>query len=85
MKISIKLVENKNEFIANCPELDINSYGSSRSDAVRRLISVLKFYIETARELGLEVEQLDKIVIDGEKDYGLIDNNGFLEKNDSIN
>jgi hypothetical protein len=37
MKISVKLIEHENEFIANCPELDINCYGGNRNDAIRRI------------------------------------------------
>jgi len=67
VKIHIKIVEAENEYIANCPELDVNCYGSSRSDAVRRLVSVLQFYVDAAQEMGLDVERLDTVMIDGEK------------------
>ncbi|HOO72213.1 MAG TPA: hypothetical protein PK926_10665 [Spirochaetota bacterium] len=67
MKISIKLIENNNEIIANCPELDINCYGSNKDEAIRRIGSVINFYINSAKELGLDVENLSEIVIDGEK------------------
>ena len=67
MKIHIKIVELENEFIANCPELDVNCYGASRSEAVRRLVSVLQFYVDSAQELGLDVDRLDTVLVDGEK------------------
>ncbi len=67
MKINIKIVKTENEFIANCPELDVNCYGPSRNDAVRRIVSVLQFYVEAAQEMGLDVERLDSVMIDGDK------------------
>ena len=67
MNISIKLIENGNEYIANCPELDINCYGSDKDEAIRRIGSVINFYINSAKELGLDVENLNEISIDGEK------------------
>ncbi len=66
MKLSIKLVELDTEFIANCPELDVNCYGSDRDEAIRRLKNVLQFYIDSAQELGLEVEQFEGFYINGE-------------------
>ncbi len=67
MKISVKLIQNENEIIANCPELDINCYGSDKDEAIRRIGSVINFYINSAKELGLDVENLNEISIDGEK------------------
>jgi predicted RNase H-like HicB family nuclease len=67
VKIHIKIVELEKEFIANCPELDVNCYGASRSEAVRRLVSVLQFYVDSAQELGLDVDRLDTVLVDGEK------------------
>lgn len=67
VKIHIKIVEMEKEFIANCPELDVNCYGASRSEAVRRLVSVLQFYVDSAQELGLDVDRLDTVLVDGEK------------------
>ena len=66
MKLSIKLVELEREFIAHCPELDINCYGFNRKEAVRRLKNVLRFYIDSAQEFGLDVEGIDTIAIEGE-------------------
>jgi phosphotransferase system HPr-like phosphotransfer protein len=67
MKISVKLIQSNDEIIANCPELDINCYGSDRNEAIRRIGSVIHFYINSAKELGLDVENLREIEIDGEK------------------
>ncbi len=66
MRISIKLTEKENEYIANCPELDINCYGNNRKQAVRRIQQVIEFYVQSAKELGLDVEQFNEVAVDGE-------------------
>ena len=66
MKLSIRLIHNKHEIIANCPELDINCYGADRDEAVRRIKKVINFYVDSAKELGLNVETLREISIEGE-------------------
>lgn len=66
MKIHVRIIESEKEIIANCPELDVNCYGNSKDEAVRRLVNVLQFYIDAASELGLDVEQLETVMIDGE-------------------
>ncbi|MCP4131894.1 MAG: hypothetical protein GY754_13015 [bacterium] len=68
MKISISLIKKENEFIANCPELDINCYGANKNEAIRRIKSVIHFYIDSAKELGLNVDSLDEITVEGHKD-----------------
>lgn len=73
MKLSIKLIHNHKEIIANCPELDINCYGSDKEEAIRRIKNVITFYVNSAKELGLDVESLDEISVDGEKDQSLVD------------
>ena len=55
MKLSAELIKSEKEFVARCPELDINCYGSNKNEAIRRLKSVIQFYIDSAKELGLEV------------------------------
>lgn len=67
MKLNVKLVATENEFIASCPELDVNCYGQNKDEAIRRLKNVLQFYIDSAQELGLDVEYLEELSIDGEK------------------
>jgi predicted RNase H-like HicB family nuclease len=84
MKISVKLIENENEIIANCPELDINCYGSSKKEAVRRIKSVIHFYIESARELGLDVENLKEIAVEGDRKVNL-EEATFSSSTDIIN
>ena len=70
VKIYIKVIELDNEFIANCPELDVNCYGSTRNEAIRRLVSVLRFYVDSAQEMGLDVERLDTVLVEGDKNAG---------------
>jgi predicted RNase H-like HicB family nuclease len=67
MKLSVRLIHNRDEFIANCPELDINCYGSDREEAIRRIKKVINFYVDSAKELGLDVESLTEISVEGEK------------------
>lgn len=67
MNISIKLIDNGEEFIANCPELDINCYGSDRDEAVRRIKDVISFYINSAKELGIDINPLKDISIEGDE------------------
>ncbi len=66
MKIHVRIIESEKEIIANCPELDVNCYGNSKDEAVRRLVNVLQFYIDAASELGLDVERLETVTVDGE-------------------
>ena len=65
MNISIKLIDNGSEYIANCPELDINCYGSNKEDALRRIKAVINFYLNSAKELGISINSLTDISIDG--------------------
>lgn len=61
MNISIKLIDNGSEYIANCPELDINCYGSDKDEALRRIRAVISFYINSAKELGISINPLKNI------------------------
>ncbi|HNX24684.1 MAG TPA: hypothetical protein PKG60_11610 [Spirochaetota bacterium] len=65
MNISIKLIDNGSEYIANCPELDINCYGSDRDEALRRIRAVINFYINSAKELGISINPLKNLSFDG--------------------
>lgn len=73
MKLSIKLICNQNEIIANCPELDINCYGSDKKEAIRRIQNVINFYVDSAKELGLEVESFTEISVEGEENRSITD------------
>jgi predicted RNase H-like HicB family nuclease len=76
MKITINLIQQENEFIAVCPELDINCYGKDKSDAIRRIHSVIDFYIQSAKELGFDVTEF--------KEMSLADNSYHLENFEKI-
>ena len=65
MNISIKLIDNGSEYIANCPELDINCYGLNEDEALRRIRAVINFYIHSAKELGININPLEDISFDG--------------------
>ena len=71
MKLSIKLLHSHDEIIANCPELDINCYGSDKDEAIRRIKNVINFYMESAKELGLDVESLTEISVEGETNQSI--------------
>ena len=64
MKITIDIIQQENEFIAVCPELDINCYGKDKADAIRRIQNVILFYIESAKELGFDVNKLEEILVE---------------------
>ena len=85
MKISIKLIELDNEYIANCPELDINCYAHSRDEAIKRIVNVLKFYIDSAKELGLQIESFDLLSIEGIISDKIVLNDLYYISSDSIN
>ena len=84
MKITVNLIKTDDEYIANCPELDINCYGSNKNEALIRIQNVIYFYIDSAKELGLDVENLQEILVDGESTKPEIRKNCH-EINSSIN
>lgn len=45
-------------FVAFCSELDVYSYGPSIEFAVERLKRIVNFYLESAEEMGLTLEEL---------------------------
>jgi predicted RNase H-like HicB family nuclease len=45
-------------YVASCPELDIYAYGDSIENAVERLKRVVSFYMESAEEQGMTLEEL---------------------------
>lgn len=47
-----------NTFVAFCSEFDTYSYGGSIEVAVERLKRVVNFYLESAEEMGLSLEEL---------------------------
>ena len=66
MKININVIQQENEFMAVCPELDINCYGKDKADAIRRIQNVIIFYIESAKELGFDVNKLEEVFVENE-------------------
>jgi len=84
MRISIRLAERNNEIIANCPELDINCYGKNKEEAVKRLKSIIHFYLDAAKTFGLDIEKPQAIAIEGETNYDLTDSFIFASP-ESIN
>jgi len=83
MNISIKLIDNGSEYIANCPELDINCYGSDRNEALRRIRAVINFYINSAKELGISINPLKDVSYEG-SDISFFSHQA-LQSNNSIN
>lgn len=45
-------------YIASCAELDVHSYGTTAEMAVERLKRIVNFYLESAEEMGLSLEEL---------------------------
>lgn len=65
MKVSVQLFRKNDKFVATCQDLEISCYGSSRNEAVQRFKKVLSFYMDSAKELGLDVESFDSLVVEG--------------------
>lgn len=66
MKISVKLHKHDNRYIATCPELEVSCYGCSKPEAQNRITKVISFYIDSAKEMGMDVEDFDAVMIDGQ-------------------
>lgn len=66
MKFNIEILNENESFIATCPELEINCFADSKDNAMRRIKEVIKFYLESAKEMGFEVSTGDSFLIDGE-------------------
>ena len=56
MNLTIKLWAKDGEYVAGCPELDIFTYGSDKSQARERLIKVILFYADTASDMGYDID-----------------------------
>jgi predicted RNase H-like HicB family nuclease len=50
--------EGNDSYIATCPKLNIYGCGRSVEEAVARLKKIVNFYIESAEELGISLEEL---------------------------
>ena len=53
-------------FVAFCSELDIYSYGPTIEFAVDRLKRIVNFYIESADEMGMTLEELGLSTSEGQ-------------------
>lgn len=60
MKIGLLQVfkEGEQAYIASYPKLQIYSYGRTIHEAISRLREIIKFYVESANELEISVEEL---------------------------
>lgn len=59
MEFKLEVFKSKdNTFIATCPKLNIYTYGKTLEKAISRLKEVINFYIESADELGMTLEEL---------------------------
>jgi len=57
MDLSIEVYQDKdNTYVTSCFELDIHSHGETLNKAVNRLREVVNFYVASAEELGLVLE-----------------------------
>lgn len=84
MKISVTLLEKDNTVIATCPELEINCYASNAVEAKNRIKKVISFYVDSARDLGLNVQDFDTIMIDGQYS-GALESCSFNSTSDVLN
>lgn len=59
MEFAVEVFRDKNnEYIASCPKLEIYSYGHTLNMAVSRLEKIVYFYMESAIEMGVSIEEI---------------------------
>ncbi|MBU0567061.1 type II toxin-antitoxin system HicB family antitoxin [bacterium] len=59
MDLSVEVYRDKdNTYVASCSKLDVYSQGETLNRAVNRLREIVNFYVESADELGLSLEEL---------------------------
>ncbi len=57
MKLPIEIFkEGDASYIVSCPRLEIYSYGNTVNKAVQRMKEIVKFYVESADQLGISLE-----------------------------
>lgn len=56
MILSVKIIKSRYDYIARCPDLDVNCYGKNEEDALNRMKHVIQFYLDAAEEFGIEIE-----------------------------
>jgi predicted RNase H-like HicB family nuclease len=71
MKLTVNIVENNNRIIANCPELDVHCFCDDRENAIQRIMQVIKFYIDSAVDLGLNIDISDHKITINSSEYDL--------------
>jgi predicted RNase H-like HicB family nuclease len=81
MKFPIEIFkEGDGKYIATCPRLEIYSYGDNIETTINRMKEIVKFYIESAEELGISLEEVcgvsDEIYLQIEG-YHVLDNNNI--------
>ncbi|MDI6786110.1 MAG: hypothetical protein QMD92_05305 [bacterium] len=81
MELVVEVFKEGNEsYIASCPKLDIYGCGKSIEEAVSRLKKIVNFYVESAEELGISLEEL----CDASKDAAHRTSFSAKEGNDKI-
>ncbi|MEW6680385.1 MAG: type II toxin-antitoxin system HicB family antitoxin [bacterium] len=59
MKFPIELFKkNDTTYIASCPTLDLVTQGPTLERAILRLQEIINFYLQSADELGITIEDL---------------------------
>ncbi|MBI4777942.1 type II toxin-antitoxin system HicB family antitoxin [Candidatus Desantisbacteria bacterium] len=57
MKLPIEIFkEGDASYIVSCPRLEIYSYGKTVNTAIQRMKEIVKFYVESADQLGVSLE-----------------------------
>ena len=49
----------RKNYVAACPELNLEMSAATREQAVKRMEKVLLFYLNSAKEMGIEPELLE--------------------------
>ncbi|MFH1563862.1 MAG: type II toxin-antitoxin system HicB family antitoxin [Nitrospirota bacterium] len=60
MKIGLLQVfkDKEQSYIASYPELQIYSYGKTIQEAMLRLKEIIKFYVQSAKEFDMSIEEI---------------------------
>lgn len=84
MKLSVELIKAENEYIARCPEIDVNCYGTDKDEAIKRLKNVILFYLDSVKEFGIEVSDFE-VISDEDDNSNKFFEDTFPHKSESIN
>ncbi len=66
------------EYVANCPELEIFCYGKDELEARARIKKVIEFYAETASDLGYKIDTQKLLPELEEHPFGKKENNNLI-------